>query len=111
MKEYVEDILYCLKLSIYFFIIPFAIGAIIGLILHGVDKMQIIIWGCRVMQYLGCAGLALAGISFVKTDLMRPLNYQREWETYFKKLNLPFVILIISSVIIAIAFIIQDIIR
>lgn len=111
MKGYVEDILYCLKISLYFFIIPFVLGCIIGIVLHGFDVLQVVIWGCRIVQILGCLGLAVAGMSFLKTDLMRPLNYQREWETYFKKLNLSFVILIISVIIIVVAFIIQDIIK
>lgn len=111
MKGYLEDILYCFKLSLYFFIISFVIGGIVGFILHGMDMRQVVTWACRMVQILGTLGLAIAGMSFLKSDLMRPLNYQKEWETYFKKFNLSFVILIISIFIIIISFIIEGIIK
>lgn len=96
MKYYLEDIAYCLKLSLIFSAIPFVLGIIVGLILQKSDYIQVILWGCRMVQYLAALGLVLTGISFTKVELLRPLDYQSQWETYFKKFNLAFVILLIS---------------
>jgi len=111
MKHYIEDVLYAIKLSLYFFAASFVIGLIIGFILHGSNWTQVIIWGCRFSEILATFGLALSGISFIKRDLMRPLNYQRQWETYFKKLNLSHVIFFISVFIIVISFAIEYFVR
>ena len=108
MKEYLDDILYCLKVSLYFFAAPFIIGAVIGLILHGKDIAGIIVFGCRIVQYIAVLGLALAGISFLKQDLMRPLNHQKQWETYFNRLNLAFVILFVSVFIASFSYLIES---
>jgi hypothetical protein len=107
MKHYIEDLLYAMKLSVYYFAGSFLLGAIIGLILKGFNWTEVIIWGCRVSEILATFGLALSGISFIKRDLMRPLNYQRQWETYFRKFNLSHVIFLISVFIIVFAFTIE----
>lgn len=111
MKQYIEDILYALKLSIYYFIGSFIFGIIIGLILYGFDFINVMLWGCRLSQILSVFGLSISAISFVKWDLMRPLNYQKTWETYFHKLNLSHVIFIISISILAFSFIVDYFVR
>lgn len=108
MKYYLNDIFRCFKLSVYFFIVPFFIGAVIGIIMQGNDITGIVLWGCRVVQYVAIFGLALAGMSFLKQDLMRPLNYQNQWETYYKKFNLSFVILFISIIIASFSYVIES---
>lgn len=108
MKGYLNDVLYCLKISFYFFIVPFIIGIIIGFAIYGKDISGVIIWGCRFVQYFSILGLAIAGMSFLKQDLMRPLNYQNQWQTYFKKLNLAFVTLFISIFIAIFSYIIES---
>ncbi|MBL4936309.1 hypothetical protein JK636_11110 [Clostridium sp. YIM B02515] len=107
MKHYLEDALYCLKLSLYFFAGSFIVGSIVGLILHGFSFREVIVWGCRLTEIIGTIGLVLSGVSFVKRDLMRPLNYQRQWDTYFKKFNLSHVIFLIAIFIISYSFIIE----
>ncbi|MGE5628084.1 MAG: hypothetical protein ACM3X7_08175 [Solirubrobacterales bacterium] len=110
MKEYIRDILYCLKISIYLFLGAFLIGAVLGVIYLGFNFKGIIIWGCRVVLYLSVFGYAVAGISFVKRDLMRPLNYQEKWNGYFKKLNLAGVILFLAIFNTIFSFAIESII-
>ncbi len=111
MKNILEDVSYCLKLSIYFFAIPFILGMIIGLISHGFNIIEILLWGCRVTELLAAFGLALAGISFVKKDLMRPLDYEKKWKMYFYRLNLAQVIFFISIFIAVIAYTIDYFVR
>lgn len=107
MKEYIEDILYALKLSLYYFGGSFLIGSIIGIIVQGFDFKEIVIWGCRASEILSVFGLSISAISFIKKDLMRPLNYQRQWETYFYKLNLSHVIFLISFFVMIFSFTIE----
>lgn len=111
MKNILEDVLYCLKLSLYFFAVPFVIGIIIGLILHGFNLNEVLLWGCRISEIVAAFGLALAGISFVKKDLMRPLNYQKQWETYFHKLNVAQVIFLIAIFVAAFSYTIDYFVR
>lgn len=111
MKYYLEDILYSLKLSLYYFTAPFILGSIIGLIAYGFNLIQILLWGCRITEIVAAFGLALAAIAFVKRDLMRPLNYQKQWETYFYKLNLAQVIFFISLFVAIISYVIDYFVR
>jgi hypothetical protein len=111
MKNILEDVSYCLKLSLYFFAVPFILGMIIGLISHGFNITEILLMGCRVTEIFAAFGLALAGISFMKKDLMRPLDYQKKWEMYFYRLNLAQVIFIISIFVAVFAYTIDYFVR
>lgn len=111
MKQYAKDILYAVKLSLYYFAGSFLIGIIIGLIIHGFSFTEVMLWGCRVSQILSVFGLSLSAVSFMKRDLMRPLNYQEIWETYFHKLNLSHVIFIIATCVLIFSFIIDYLVR
>lgn len=107
MKYFMDDVLYCLKLSLYFFAAFFALGLIIGLIIHGFNLREVLFWGCRVSEIAASFGLALSAISFTKKDLMRPLNYQKQWEMYFTKLNLAHAIFFVSLFTLIFAFIVD----
>lgn len=96
MKYYLEDILYSLKLSFYMFFISFIIGVIVGAILPSRSFHNVVLWGCRMCQYIAALGMAIAAISFTKEELLKPLDHQKQWKSYFKKLNLSFVILFMS---------------
>ncbi|MCM0651072.1 hypothetical protein NBE98_22190 [Clostridium swellfunianum] len=111
MKNILEDVLYCLKLSLYFFAAPFALGIIIGLISHGFNLNEVLLWGCRVTELVSALGLGIAGISFIKRDLMRPLDYEKVWRTYFHRLNLSHVIFMISVFVAAFAYTIDYFVR
>lgn len=110
MKEYIRDILNCLKISICFFLGAFLIGAFIGFINYGLNFKGILLWGSRLVQYFAVFGFSLAGISFVKQDLMRPLNYQEKWNGYFNKMNLACVILFLAIFNMIFSFAIESII-
>lgn len=107
IKDFIEDLLYCLKLSVGIFFIPFIIGMIAGIVLHGLNVKEILSWGSRFVQWASALGLGIAGIAFIKPKYMRPLNYQDVWETYFKKLNLVHVIFFISIFIAIYSYIIE----
>lgn len=96
MIALIKDILYCLKLSMYFFIVAFILGLIVGVISSPHELKVILGWGCRMVQILGMIGLLITAISSTKRDLLRPLNYDREWNLYFEKMNLNFVIFTIA---------------
>ena len=73
--------------------------------------IEIILWGSRLVELVSAFGLALAGISFVKKDLMRPLDNQNTWETHFNRLNLAQVIFLISIFIATFAYTIDYFVR
>ena len=108
MKEYLKDILYCIKFSIYIFIVTFLIGVVIGIIVGGFNLIVIMDWGSRISQYVSFLGLFISALSFMSENLMRPLNYEEQWKTYFSKLNLTFVIFFISLFILIFSICIQD---
>ncbi|MGO5072504.1 hypothetical protein ACTQ4K_00890 [Clostridium sporogenes] len=58
-------------------------------------------------QYVAIFGMAIAGISFTKEELLRPLHHEKQWESYFKKLNLSFVILLMSIFSLMISYTVQ----
>lgn len=107
MNSFIKDLLYCFKLSVGIFFIPFILGIIIGLTLHGFNLKEILLWGSRFTQWVSALGLGISGIAFIKPKYMRPLNYQEVWETYFNKLNLIHVIFFISICIALYSYIIE----
>ncbi|NFA59171.1 hypothetical protein EXM63_08360 [Clostridium botulinum] len=108
MKYYLQDILYVFRLSFYLFFISFVIGCLIGAVLPSRSFYVIFLWGCRMSQYIAVFGMAVAGISFTKEELLRPLNREKQWKNYFKKLNLSFVILFMSILSLMISYTIQS---
>lgn len=108
MKYYLQDILYVFRLSFYLFFISFVIGCLIGAALPSRSFYVIFLWGCRMSQYIAVFGMAVAGISFTKEELLRPLNHEKQWKNYFKKLNLSFVILFMSILSLMISYTIQS---
>ncbi len=107
IKDFIKDLLYCLKLSVGVFFIPFILGAIAGMIMHGPNIKEILSWGSRFVQWVSAMGLGIAGIAFIKPKFMRPLNYQDVWETYFKKFNLAHVLFFISIFIAIYSYVIE----
>lgn len=53
-----------------------------------------------IIFLIGSLGLLLAGGAFAQREGTRPFIYDEQWKTYFKKLNIGFVILFICSTII-----------
>ncbi len=107
MRYYLEDILYSFKLSFYLFFISFVIGSLIGVILPNRSFYVIFLWGCRMSQYIAILGMAIAAISFTKEELLKPLHHEKQWKSYFKKLNLSFVILFMSIFSLMISYTVQ----
>ncbi|OFI07505.1 hypothetical protein CLOACE_03340 [Clostridium acetireducens DSM 10703] len=110
MKEYLKDIVFCFKVSIYIFAIFFGIGIVIGILLANFNFRDILLWGCRIVQYLSILGMIICALAFTKTELLRPLNYNEEWRKYFRKLNLFWVILIISLIITILSYCLESLI-
>ena len=111
MKEILKDLLRCFKLSLKIFLIPLILGAVIGVIgglvggdlkLHGV--LSSVDTTCI---RISCFGLAIAGIGFIKREMLEPLNYEEKWMEYFEKLNLVGVIFFISLFMLAYSTIID----
>ncbi|WP_138203501.1 hypothetical protein [Haloimpatiens lingqiaonensis] len=100
MNNFFVDIKECVKISIKIILISFLLGLLVGLIGSAIkgafDAVYILEWGGRVITYAACFGLFMAAVSFTKKDLMRPLNYEKQWKTYFIRLNLAQVIFFVS---------------
>ena len=101
MKDFLEDLKYCFTISLKVSIIPYILGFIIGLIKYIFNKKLTFSYALKMIPIMGiwffCFGLALAAMSFLKVDLMRPLTYEKKWKLYFKKLNLAQVIFFVCS--------------
>ncbi|WP_410506271.1 hypothetical protein ACER0A_012295 [Haloimpatiens sp. FM7315] len=114
MKKFFGDIKECFKMSLKVYGIGFTVGLIIGLIVSLVyrrfDIRLIFQWGIRFGIYVACFGLFIAAISFTKKEHMRPLNYQKRWETYFERFNLAHVVFFISVFCLLYSVILESII-
>ncbi|WP_246582794.1 hypothetical protein [Clostridium mobile] len=108
MKDYIKDILYSIKIALFIFLGGFILGGVITLMVTKGNIMSSIVWGARVSQYVSFIGLLISAISFTNENSMRPLNYDREWKTYFGKFNLSFAIFFISLFILILSIIVQD---
>lgn len=106
-----EDLLYCLKISIIIFFIAFIFGLLVGFITQGSNYKEVFLWGTRMVQFASAFGLGIAALGFVKHDHMRPLNYQKQWEDYFKKLNFVTVILFIAIYIAVFSYSLEAVIK
>ncbi len=100
MKEILTDLLRCFKLSLKIFLIPLALGAIIGVItglVRGNLQVEGVLRSVNTTAIrISCFGLAISGIGFIKRDMMEPLNYEEQWMEYFNRMNLVGVIFFIS---------------
>ena len=100
MKANLKDLLHCFRLSLKIFLVPIILGALIGLIsgLWGGElNLQWVLASInRTAIRISCFGLAIAGIGFVKREMLEPLNYEEKWLEYFEKLNLVGVIFFVS---------------
>jgi hypothetical protein len=100
VKEILEDLLRCFKLSLKIFLIPVILGAVIGVIgglFKGNINLQDVLKSVDSTNIrISCFGLAISGIGFIKRDMMEPLNYEEKWMEYFNKFNLVGVIFFIS---------------
>ena len=110
MKEFIKDILYSIKIALLIFLSLFLLAGIISFIVTKGNLINSIYWGSRVAQYASFFGLFISAVSFTNQNSMRPLNYEREWKTYFGKFNLAFAIFFISLFILIFTIIIQDLI-
>ncbi|WP_035292357.1 hypothetical protein [Clostridium sp. KNHs214] len=113
MNNFWSDIRECLKISIKILLISFLIGILIGLIGSVIkgsfNILYIAEWGGRFVTYASCFGLFMSAVSFTKKDLMRPLNYEKQWKTYFLKFNLAQAIFFVSIFCLTFSLIINSV--
>lgn len=110
MREYLHDMLYCLKIAVYIFIPTFIVGVIIGWLTGYRGYIELLLWGCRLDEWIACIGLSLAGIGFwkrEKADEESPQN-ERMWRTRFYRFKFPMVLFIISFTMILASFFIDS---
>ena len=110
VEKIVKDVIKCCKIALMAFAVAFLIGCIIGLFIKGGNVKAVIIYGCRVVEIVSIIGLAIAALAFAQHDLMRPLNYQMEWEEHFSRLNLSHVIFMIALICAILAYTIETLI-
>lgn len=107
MREFIRDLLYALKLSLYLFAASLSLGLIIGLVKCGFNLKNVLEITVKTPQVVSIIGLAISGLSFISRDTLRPLNYEKEWKTYFSRLNLAFAIFFISLFNALLAYILE----
>lgn len=111
MRGILKDLLNCFKLSLKIFLVPIILGALVGVIggLVGSDLNLEGVLGSvnRTAIRISCFGLAIAGIGFVKREMLEPLNYEEKWMEYYDKLNLVGVIFFVSLYMLAYSIIID----
>lgn len=94
VKEYIQDVLYCFKISLKIAIIPVILGAVIslGYLLISGESVELIrvLYGVRNAGIMfACAGLFICAAAFLRpTSLLRPLSYDKTWRKYFNKFGL-----------------------
>lgn len=110
MREFIQDLLYALKLSLYLFAASLSLGLIIGLVKWGFNLISVLEIAVKTPQVVSIIGLAISGLSFISRDTLRPLDYEKEWKTYFSRLNLAFSIFFISLFNALLAYILEYII-
>lgn len=106
-----KDLLNCAKLAVYIFIGVFLVGLIIGYLQSRGQWGEVLLWGARLSLIASAIGLGIVGMSFLKPDTMRPLEYQKQWEEYYSVLNLTYVILFVSLFLGLISFAADYLIR
>lgn len=107
MREYINDLLYAFKLSLYFLAGSLILGLIIGIIKNGFNIADILGTAVKTPQVVSIIGLAISGLSFISRDTLRPLNYEKEWRTYFSRFNLAFAVFFISLFNAILAYILE----
>lgn len=107
MKGFLKDLVRCLEISLVAFIIPFGIGMVVGMLFYGLDLKGMLDWGRILVQFSAAIGMLVAGVSFIKPQTMRPLNYDEEWKIYFRKMNLSHVILFVCIFAAMMSYIVQ----
>jgi len=97
IKAYIKDVARCIYIGI---LIAAGIGVVMviaALVFRG-DILDILY---RAYIYIGCLAISVAGISFLMPKTLRPLDYNEDWERYFSKLNIGYVILLIGLTLLA----------
>ncbi|WP_040192159.1 hypothetical protein [Clostridium culturomicium] len=100
---YVDDILYCLKLSLKIALIPIVIGVIgtiVYLLIKGesIEFIRILLGVRNVGIVFSCGGLFICALGFLQPlKLLRPLSYHNTWKKYFKQFGLVGVMFCISG--------------
>ena len=102
--EWLEDFLYCVKLSIKLSIIPILIGLVITTLYCLFTGNQITVYyllrGIRSAgMIISSAGLFICAGAFLKPNTLAPLSYQNQWRIYFVRFNLIGAILCICTLV------------
>jgi magnesium-transporting ATPase (P-type) len=98
--------MYSLKYILFDVLRSICIGILIALGLGVFITLIALIFRLDILQVLfsawiftGCIGMFIGGMSFLWPNTQRPLDHRDDWEKYFKKLNIGFVILFIGITI------------
>lgn len=94
-KYILLDVLRCICIGI---LIALGLGVFITLIalIFRLDILRVLYTS---WISTGCFGMFIGGMSFLWPNTQRPLDYRTDWEKYFKKLNIGYVILLIGLTI------------
>lgn len=109
--NFFKDILRCLYVGICISIGILLLSGVILFIIYGFNIFKILSGATSVIYFAGSLGLFLSAGFFMKRDGTRPLVYKDQWKKYFKKLNIGFVVMLVSLSIIVIGVIMQYIIE
>ncbi|MBD8047710.1 hypothetical protein [Clostridium faecium] len=88
-----EDIFTSFKVSLKIYLIPIILGVIASIIYCLVKDLPISIYTLlrgpvHIGIWISCLGLLIGAVAFIKPQHMEPLNYQKQWRTYYKFFNL-----------------------
>jgi hypothetical protein len=111
VKGYIQDVVFCFKLSLKLAIIPVVLGIIISFIYllikgQAIELSPILVGIRNTGIIFSCAGLSVAALGFLQpTKLLRPLNYHKTWRRYLDKFGLVGTIFCTSSFLVSYFFI------
>lgn len=105
ISNIVKDTLRCILIGL---IIAAGLGILMSLaaLIFGSSIPDLISRSCI---YVGCFTLFIGGLSFLRPHTQRPLDYKKEWERYFKRMNIGVVILIVGIILLFIGIVLYDI--
>lgn len=106
--DFITDILKCFAVALGIFLIILSISWAICFIMYRGDTLALLNAVKRGSYFIGIMGLFLSSGFFLQRNATRPLVYSEQWKSYFRFLNLGFVIMFVGFFLCSIGMIVQN---
>lgn len=93
IKNFLLDLLRCLKYAVIISLFVSIITSIFFISRYRCINLSLLNYFKKNLYYIGCFILFISIWFFIKPNTLRPLDYQNEWNKFFHKLSLAFVVM------------------